>query len=550
MGRRKFRLGRHRKNAEKQRQIVGKNSRPGRPRKRKGPSSEPTKQVLQASTTQGVPGREPPVSLTLLHSSLVTIPHSWSSHLLEGDQQLQVCKLTSLPSTSHQPVVVTHTVCVQEDLTWSVFVHGNKIDHITDTPLSSIPSTLNPQSLQKLILLLDAAHVCPGNPDEHFIALANAHKGEFKTPNGEVKARVEKGFLVEANDNVYPQTIRTTSCSLLVGQGTCNSCKSYRPQLRSMHSRFSKKSIITAKYANNRYLSTPEKKGKLKKLQARAYTAEKEIQRLREKIEQSSEQNGVQVQHSLNEDLLTIMTENNSQIEKHFPVGSFRRLFWEQQFQAAKARDARQMRWHPCMIRWCLNLKLLSSAAYHSLRTAGFIKLPSERTLRDYTHYIKSESGFSTELDQLLADEFGVDNLPEWKRYVVLVLDEMKVKESLVFDKNLTRVIGFVDMGGVNNQLADLEREFSSNRQHPEIATHILVLMVRGIFTGHRFPYAHFSTTTCTAEHLFEIMWEAVERIEHKKLKVLVVCADGASMNRKMFRMHGKIRQCVPYNPV
>lgn len=44
--------------------------------------------------------------------------------------------------------------------------------------------------------------------------------------------------------------------------------------------------------------------------------------------------------------------------------------------------------------------------------------------------------------DQLLADEFGVDNLPEWKRYVVLVLDEMKVKESLVFDKNLNRVIG------------------------------------------------------------------------------------------------------------
>lgn len=75
-----------------------------------------------------------------------------------------------------------HTVRVQEDLTWSVFVHGNKIDHITDTPLSSIPSTLNPQSLQKLILLLDAAHVCPGNPDEHFIELANAHKGEFKTP--------------------------------------------------------------------------------------------------------------------------------------------------------------------------------------------------------------------------------------------------------------------------------------------------------------------------------------------------------------------------------
>ena len=74
------------------------------------------------------------------------------------------------------------------------------------------------------------------------------------------------------------------------------------------------------------------------------------------------------------------------------------------------------------MIQWCLNLKLLLSAVYHSLRTEGFIKLPSERTLRDYTHYIKSEAGFSAELDQLLADEFRVDTLPDWKQYVVLII--------------------------------------------------------------------------------------------------------------------------------
>ena len=60
----------------------------------------------------------------------------------------------------------------------------------------------------------------------------------------------------------------------------------------------------------------------------------------------------------------------------------------------------------------CL-LKLLSSAAYHSLRTSGFVKLPSEWTLRDYTHFIKSKSGFSSELDQFLADECQVQNWPE-----------------------------------------------------------------------------------------------------------------------------------------
>ena len=117
------------------------------------------------------------------------------------------------------------------------------------------------------------------------------------------------------------------------------------------------------------------------------------------------------------------------------------------------------MQWHPYMIRRSLNLKLLSSATYHSLHTSEFIKLPSERTLRDYTHFIKIKAGFSSELDQFLADESLVETLPEWKRHVVLVIDELKVKESLVFDKHETEVVGFVDMGDVSNKHADFERE-------------------------------------------------------------------------------------------
>ena len=444
---------------------------------------------------------------------------------------------------------ITHTLCVQDDLTWTVFIHGNKLHQISNTPLSGISSTLSPLSLQKLISILDEACICPGNPDDQFLPMATAHKGVFVSGSGEEKARLEKDFQVILNGDVYHQTIRTATCSLLVGQGKCSSCKSYRPQLCAMYSRWSNKAAVSVKYTNNRYLNTPQKKRKLKELQVRAHTAEKEVKKLRERIEQCAEQKGVQIQPSLNDDFLAIMTENNSQVEKYFPEGSFRRLFWDQQFQAAKTRDARQMQWHPCMIRWCLNLKLLSSAAYHSLCTSGFLKLPSERTLRDYTHFIKSKAGFNSELDQLLADESQVSTLPEWKRHVVLVLDEMKVKENLVFDKHETEVVGFVDMGDVNNELADLERECSTADQHPTIATHILVLMVRGVFTGLRFPYAHFPTTTSKAEQLFDIVWEAIERIEHKKLKVIVVCSDGASTNRKIFRMHGE-SSCQPYHPV
>ena len=75
-------------------------------------------------------------------------------------------------------------------------------------------------------------------------------------------------------------------------------------------------------------------------------------------------------------------------IHREFPEGSFRRVFWDQQIKNARVKDSRQVRWHPLMIKWCLNMQLISGDAYHAMRTAGFITLPSDRTLRDYTNYI------------------------------------------------------------------------------------------------------------------------------------------------------------------
>ena len=45
----------------------------------------------------------------------------------------------------------------------------------------------------------------------------------------------------------------------------------------------------------------------------------------------------------------------------HCIEGSFRPVFWDQQLQNSKKGDARQHRWHPLMIKWCLNLKIFST---------------------------------------------------------------------------------------------------------------------------------------------------------------------------------------------
>ena len=67
--------------------------------------------------------------------------------------------------------------------------------------------------------------------------------------------------------------------------------------------------------------------------------------------------------------------------------------------------------------------------------------------------------------------------------------------------------------------------------EHPPLAKHLLVLMVRGIFFKLDFPYVHLGTETATADILHPIIWEAVRQIESIGLKVICITADGASPN-------------------
>ena len=82
------------------------------------------------------------------------------------------------------------------------------------------------------------------------------------------------------------------------------------------------------------------------------------------------------------------------------------------------------------------------------------------------------------------------------------------------------------------------------------------MLMVRGLLFNQQFPYAHFGTQGVTAELLFPIVWECIRRLEASELNVIFVTADGASPNRKFFRMHRAVgdkskyvyKTCNPYS--
>ena len=146
--------------------------------------------------------------------------------------------------------------------------------------------------------------------------------------------------------------------------------------------------------------------------------------------------------------------DNNSKMAQS-PSDCFKRIFWEQQSQAtciemsSKRKDCRAMRWHPLMIRWCLSLRHQSQKAYDKVREV--LHLPSQRTLRDYTHYCTGNPGFSTAVYEQLMSAAGIDSLTEWQKCVFILINEMHINENLVYEKHSGSVIGFTNLGDINN---------------------------------------------------------------------------------------------------
>ena len=212
---------------------------------------------------------------------------------------------------------------------------------------------------------------------------------------------------------------------------------------------------------------------------------------------------------------------NNGTVLEAFCPNSFQRVFWEQQLDAASLKDTRGMRWHPLMIRWCLYLRHQLQSAYETLRQSGSLVLPSQRTLRDYTHYIKAAPGFSAKVDQQLMHAANIQTCREWEKCMILLIDEMHIKEDLIYDKHSGALIGFANLGEINNHLLRFERSMSQDDPISQpLASTMMTFMVRGLFTSLRFPYAQFPCAKVTGDLLFDPLWEAIYRLERCGLKV------------------------------
>ena len=89
------------------------------------------------------------------------------------------------------------------------------------------------------------------------------------------------------------------------------------------------------------------------------------------------------------------------------------------------------------------------------------------------THYFKSQAGFLPDLNEQLKNEAGIDSLPESKRYVALLIDEMKIKEDLVYDKRSGKIIGFTSLGDIGDILSEMEQQCAEGSPHPPTSNRV-----------------------------------------------------------------------------
>ena len=312
----------------------------------------------------------------------------------------------------------------------------------------------------------------------------------------------------------------------------CSKCTQYRQVLSVLNCRQEKENTSAQRtdpssHVNYRFLNTPEKIVRLQQLHHKNRLVEKKLSRLEEKLKVAIDQQAHVVDHETTNDLCTIVAEEDDRMTSKLPKDSFQRVFWEQQKQAASKADKRGIRWHPLFIRWCLYLRHQSSKAYDTLRQSDCIALPSQRTLRDYSHAVKAEVGFSMEVDHQLMTAAKVMTCEEWERLVVILMDEMYIKEDLVYEKHSGTLIGFANLGQVSNQLLAFEQSLEQDSSPSSVlAKSVMTFMVKGLFSPLKYPYAHFLCSSVTGDLLFNPFWEAVFRLERMGLKVryLQVC--------------------------
>ncbi|XP_033739584.1 uncharacterized protein LOC117326894 [Pecten maximus] len=446
--------------------------------------------------------------------------------------------------------IVKLVVLIHADYTATISVHQREIPSTHDLWNGMPPIFDSTSKILLLLTKLQTFSVCIGNTDEEFQSLVPVGAGisdgeDHGLIPGQVLAYREGDFCASQGNITYHSTIRSSQCSMLIYQRSrCANCSSFRRNLRRRKQNLQGKEnkLLSANYRHSN-MTTEMLKAKLHEQKKKIRSLQNELDTLKRRFDREILKKGVSFNDAQNIEMSDLVSSCSGDMQNAYvDPNCLQRLFWDQQ-RKFNSSGKNGMRWHPMIIKWCLYLRHRSAKAYEAMRDGGFINLPSARTLFDYSHYTKSTIGYSTDVVKVLKEEASKRNMysedESWRGYVGVLFDELKIKEDLVYDKHSGELVGYCDLDSVGNKFMELEKCLNvSADKTTDIAKYVMIVMVRAVTTDLKFPLAAFATKSITADFLYPILWKAIHILENINLKVLFLTCDGASANRRFFKLH------------
>ena len=103
----------------------------------------------------------------------------------EQEETVQFCMLRS------DALTVVRSITVSADLTWYAHVLGKVVPR-ANVVIQSLQANVSSESfLQHVLLTIQSARLCPGNPEEHFVQLLERKGGKVYSRSGNVRAFVD-----------------------------------------------------------------------------------------------------------------------------------------------------------------------------------------------------------------------------------------------------------------------------------------------------------------------------------------------------------------------
>ncbi|XP_057290356.1 uncharacterized protein LOC130613056 [Hydractinia symbiolongicarpus] len=434
------------------------------------------------------------------------------------------------------------TIRIDNSNGWDFSIYGKPMEKETIQLTKTLPCVLKNDDISTFSSFWKSVSVCTGLQGYEDVIKSRCNfEQPFMNQSGTFPvAFVEDDKMVRFDEDNF-KTIRHTNCHFLAEKpsSVCSMCNSFKPTVKKVRSRRkSDDSVLDSSHTNIRYLSREELEERYRNTQGEKQRAIKKVAQLSSWVRKITEKECIHVDDEQHEFIKNIVC--NEETCPEIPEGSPQWLLWEQQKEMASKSSPNGMRWHPLIIRWCLSLYHHSPAAYKHLRNPNlnFLKLPHIDTLKKYINFTDPMCGFNPDVIERLIVDSKIATLDDHQKNVSLIYDEMKIKADLVFRQSTGQLVGFTDMGDINDELVEFQkRAEGSSENDRHFASYVIVFMVRGIVSSLVYPFGYFASLGFTSDQLYPCVWEATYVLEAIGFYVRAFISDGASPNRKFYKI-------------